>query len=81
MLLHVSRPMRWDSDHVVIQDDMANDIANAMIRHGLEKRVHIGFDFFDASINRIAAWVIGSRSFQMSLLKALLEPKKHINRK
>lgn len=78
MLLHVSRPMRWDSDHVVIQDDMANDIAQAIIRHGLEKRVHIGFDFFDASINRIAAWVVGSRSFQMSLLKALLEPSNSI---
>lgn len=80
MLLHVSRPMRWDSDHVVIQDDMANDIAATIIRHGLEKRVHIGFDFFDASINRIAAWVVGSRSFQMSLLKALLEPTNQIKK-
>ena len=78
MLLHVSRPMRWDSDHVVIQDDMANDIAQAIIRNGLEKRVHIGFDFFDASINRIAGWVVGARSFQMSLLKALLEPHNQI---
>src|SRR5690554_807543 len=57
MLLHVSRPMRWDSDHVVIQDDMTQDIAAAIIRNELEDKVHIGFDFFDASINRIAGWV------------------------
>lgn len=78
LLLHVSRPMRWDSDHVVVQDDMANEIAAEIVRNNLEKKVHIGFDFFDASINRITAWVVGARSFQMALLKALLEPNKEL---
>lgn len=78
LLLHVSRPMRWDSDHVVIQDDMASEIAQAIIRNDLVKKVHIGFDYFDASINRIAAWVVGARSFQMALLKALLEPREQL---
>ncbi|KGQ70209.1 sugar isomerase [Chelonobacter oris] len=74
LLLHVSRPVRWDSDHVVLLDDETQAIANEIIRHSLFDRVHIGLDFFDASINRIAAWVIGTRNMKKALLKALLEP-------
>jgi L-rhamnose isomerase len=74
ILLHVSRPVRWDSDHVVIFDDELKAIAQEIIRGGFEKRVHIGLDFFDASINRIAAWVIGTRNMQKALLFAALEP-------
>lgn len=74
LLLHVSRPVRWDSDHVIILDDELQEIANELIRNGLIARTHIGLDFFDASINRIAAWVIGMRNMQKALLKALLEP-------
>ena len=73
-LLHVSRPVRWDSDHVVLLDDETQAIASEIIRHSLFDRVHIGLDFFDASINRIAAWVIGTRNMKKALLKALLEP-------
>ncbi|TNG90214.1 L-rhamnose isomerase, partial [Pasteurellaceae bacterium USgator11] len=62
LLLHVSRPVRWDSDHVVLLDDETQAIANEIIRNKLFNRVHIGLDFFDASINRIAAWVIGTRN-------------------
>ncbi len=74
ILLHVSRPMRWDSDHVVILDDELMAIAQEIIRNDFESRVNIALDFFDASINRIAAWVIGSRNTQKALLKAMLEP-------
>lgn len=74
LLLHVSRPVRWDSDHVVLLDDETQAIANEIIRNQLFDRVHIGLDFFDASINRIAAWVIGTRNMQKALLRALLEP-------
>jgi L-rhamnose isomerase len=74
LLLHVSRPVRWDSDHVVLLDDETQAIANEIIRHKLYDRVHIGLDFFDASINRIAAWVIGTRNMKKALLRALLEP-------
>ncbi|MDG3084857.1 L-rhamnose isomerase [Vibrio hannami] len=74
MLLHVSRPIRWDSDHVVMLDDETQAIANEIIRHDLVDRVNIGLDFFDASINRIAAWVIGTRNMKKALLRALLEP-------
>lgn len=74
ILLHVSRPVRWDSDHVVIFDDELKAIAAEIIRNGFEKRVHIGLDYFDASINRIAAWVIGTRNMQKALLYAKLEP-------
>lgn len=74
LLLHVSRPVRWDSDHVVLLDDETQAIANEIIRHKLFERVHIGLDFFDASINRIAAWVIGARNMKKALLRALLEP-------
>lgn len=74
ILLHVSRPVRWDSDHVVILSDELRAIAQEIIRGGYPKRVHIGLDFFDASINRIAAWVIGTRCMIKALLLALLEP-------
>jgi L-rhamnose isomerase len=78
MLLHVSRPIRWDSDHVVMLDDETQAIANEIIRHDLLDRVHVGLDFFDASINRIAAWVIGTRNMRKALLKALLEPTQEL---
>ena len=74
LLLHVSRPVRWDSDHVVLLDDETQAIANEIIRNQLVDRVHIGLDFFDASINRVAAWVIGTRNMKKALLRALLEP-------
>lgn len=74
LLLHVSRPVRWDSDHVVILDDELLAIAQSLTRTGLLSRTHIGLDFFDASINRIAAWVIGSRNMIKALLRAMLEP-------
>ena len=78
LLLHVSRPVRWDSDHVVIFDDELQNIMKEIVRGDYISRVHIGLDFFDASINRIAAWVIGTRNTQKALLAALLEPTKLI---
>lgn len=80
LLLHVSRPVRWDSDHVVIFDDELNEIARSLIRSGLINKTSIGLDYFDASINRIAAWVVGIRSTQKALLKALLEPVDTLNK-
>lgn len=74
LLLHVSRPVRWDSDHVVLLDDETQAIASEIVRHNLFDKVHIGLDFFDASINRIAAWIIGTRNSKKALLRALLEP-------
>lgn len=74
LLLHVSRPVRWDSDHVVILSDELREIAHEIIRNGLLERMHIGLDFFDGSINRIAAWTIGMRAMQKALLLSLLEP-------
>jgi L-rhamnose isomerase len=74
ILLHVSRGVRWDSDHVVILNDDLRAIAEEIVRGGFLGRVHIGLDFFDASINRIAAWVIGMRSMLKALLLALIEP-------
>ncbi len=74
LLLHVSRGVRWDSDHVVILSDELREIAKELVRGGYLSRVHIGLDFFDASINRVAAWVIGSRAMLKGLLLALLEP-------
>ena len=71
--LHVTRPVRWDSDHVVLLDDETREIAKEIIRNGSE-RVLLALDFFDASINRIAAWVIGMRNMQKALLGALLLP-------
>lgn len=74
ILLHVSRPVRWDSDHVVILDDELKAITTEIRRGGFEKRVNIALDFFDGSINRIACWAIGSRNIQKALLWAALEP-------
>lgn len=75
ILLHVSRGVRWDSDHVVIWNDDLAAIMQEIVRGDFLKRVHIGLDFFDASINRIAAWVIGTRNALRALLSALLEPR------
>jgi L-rhamnose isomerase len=80
ILLHVSRPVRWDSDHVVILSDELRAIAEEIVRGGYLERVHIGLDFFDASINRIAAWVIGTRCMIKALLIALLEPTEQLRR-
>lgn len=74
VMLHVSRPVRWDSDHVVIINDETLDLCKEIVRCNALDRVHIGLDFFDASINRIGAYVIGSRATQKCLLQALLEP-------
>jgi L-rhamnose isomerase len=74
ILLHVSRGVRWDSDHVVTLDDALQSIAAELVRNKLLSRTHIGLDFFDASINRIAAWTIGTRNTLKALLIALLEP-------
>ena len=74
MLLHVSRPIRWDSDHVIVLEDELQEIAHEMGRNKLYERTHIGLDFFDASINRVAAWVIGMRNMEKALLKSFLEP-------
>lgn len=74
LLLHVSRGVRWDSDHVVTFTDELQAIMQEIVRGDYLERVHIGLDFFDASINRIAAWVIGTRATSRALLQALLEP-------
>jgi len=74
LLLHVSRGVRWDSDHVVLLDDPTIAVMEELVRGDFLGRTHIGLDFFDASINRIAAWVIGTRSTQKALLLALLQP-------
>ncbi len=74
ILLHVSRGIRWDSDHVVIVDDSLLAIAQELVRGDFLGRTHIGLDYFDASINRVAAWVIGARAMIKALLIALLEP-------
>ena len=74
VLLHVSRGVRWDSDHVIILSDELLAIAQEIVRGDFLNRVHIGLDFFDASINRIAAWVVGTRSMMRALLLSLLEP-------
>ncbi len=78
LLLHVSRGVRWDSDHVVTFTDELQAIASELVRGDFLDRVHLGLDYFDASINRVAAWVIGTRNFQKALLLALLEPRKRL---
>jgi L-rhamnose isomerase len=72
--LHITRPVRWDSDHVVLYDDELREIMKEIVRNNALDKVLIGLDFFDASINRIAAWVIGTRNAQKALLFALLQP-------
>ena len=74
LMLHVSRPMHWDSDHVTLYDDKTRNLFSELVRTGQLYRAHIGLDYFDASINRIGAYVIGIRATQKSLLHALLEP-------
>ncbi|MBN2084534.1 MAG: L-rhamnose isomerase [Anaerolineales bacterium] len=75
LLLHVSRGVRWDSDHVVAFNDDLQAIAQEIVRNDALERVHIGLDYFDASINRVAAWTIGARNTLRALLMALLEPQ------
>ena len=74
LALHITRPVRWDSDHVVLFDDETKEIAKEIVRADALDKVFIATDYFDASINRIAAWVTGMRSVQKALLYALLEP-------
>ena len=74
LALHVTRPMRWDSDHVVIFDDELKEIAKEIVRCDALDKVMIGLDYFDASINRIAAWVVGARNMRKALLFAMLLP-------
>lgn len=80
LMLHVSRPVRWDSDHVTIMDDPTQELFFEIVRAGALDRVHYGLDFFDGSINRIGAYVIGSRAAQKCMLRALLEPKETISK-
>ncbi len=74
LMLHVSRPVRWDSDHVTIMDDATLDLFSEIVRADALDRVHYGLDYFDASINRIGAYVVGSRAAQKCMVRALLEP-------
>lgn len=76
--LHVTRPMRWDSDHVVLLDDETKEIAKEIVRNDAIDRVFIALDYFDASINRISAWTVGMRNMQKALLYALLSPNKKL---
>lgn len=78
LLLHFSRGVRWDSDHVVSMNDEVKSVAEEIVRSGVLERVHIALDFFDASMNRVGAWVIGARATLKSLLIALLEPQKKL---
>ena len=79
--LHITRPVRWDSDHVVLFDDETREIAKEIVRcGGLEGRVHMALDYFDASINRISAWVTGFRNTEKALLYALLTPNDDLRR-
>ena len=78
LLLHVSRGVRWDSDHVVILDDPTRAVMEELVRGDFLGRTSIGLDYFDASINRVAAWIIGIRATQKALLLALLEPSKQL---
>ena len=74
LALHITRPVRWDSDHVVLFDDETREIAKEIVRADALDKVFIATDYFDASINRISAWITGMRSVQKALLYALLEP-------
>lgn len=78
LALHVSRPVRWDSDHVVTLDDELKEISFEIVRNDALDKVMIGLDFFDASINRVAAWTIGTRNMIKSLLNAMLVPNEHL---
>ena len=76
--LHITRPVRWDSDHVVLFDDETKEICKEIVRNDATNRVYIALDYFDASINRIAAWAIGARNVRKALLYALLEPSAYL---
>lgn len=78
--LHVTRPVRWDSDHVVLFDDETREIAKEIVRNDALDRVYIATDFFDAGINRISAWTVGLRSVQKALLNALLTPNEALKK-
>jgi len=78
--LHVTRPVRWDSDHVVLFDDETREIAKEIVRSDALDRVYIALDYFDASINRISAWTVGFRSFQKALLSALCTPNEQLKK-
>jgi len=80
MLLHLSRGVRWDSDHVVLFDDPTRSVLEEVVRGGFLGRTYIGLDFFDGSINRIASWVVGARNALKCLLSALLEPTAELRR-
>jgi L-rhamnose isomerase len=80
LLLHVSRGVRWDSDHVVILNDEVKAVAAEVARADAWERVHVATDYFDASINRVAAWVIGARATQKAILLALLEPSEMLKK-
>jgi len=80
VLLHASRGVRWDSDHVVILTDELRSLAEELVRGRYLDRTHIGLDFFDASINRVAAWVIGARCMLKALLIAMLEPSDRLRK-
>ena len=80
LMLHVSRPVRWDSDHVTLMDDPTQELFFEIVRAGALDRVHYGLDFFDGAINRIGAYVIGSRAAQKCMLRALLEPVDRIRK-
>ena len=74
LALHVTRPVRWDSDHVVLLEDELKEIAKEIVRNDAIEKVMIGLDYFDASINRLSAWITGQRSMEKALLCALLTP-------
>src|SRR5699024_2154160 len=78
LALHVSRPVRWDSDHVIVMDDELKEVALELVRNDALDKVSIGLDFFDASINRVAAWTIGTRNMIKALLYAMLSPNDHL---
>ena len=78
--LHVSRPVRWDSDHVIIVDDELRELAKEIVRNDADKKVLVGLDYFDASINRLCAWVTGVRSMQKALLCAMLFPNEELRK-
>lgn len=78
--LHITRPIRWDSDHVVLFDDETKEMAKEIVRSGATDRVYMALDYFDASINRISAWSVGFRSWQKALLNALLTPNEMLKK-
>jgi L-rhamnose isomerase len=80
LLLHLSRPVRWDSDHVVVLDDEMSRLAEEVVRGRALERVHLALDFFDASMNRVGAWVIGARAVLKAFLLALLQPQEKLRK-